>query len=145
MDADLVIGLLIGLVGGAFGGLLGIGGGTLFVPAMVLILGTDQHVAQGVSLVVIIPTALSATQANLRRGFVDIQASKWVTPFAVLLAFAGAFVAGLLEGDVLSRIFGVIVVYVGGRTLVTTWLAIRRERAMRAAEGAHDGAEDRAG
>jgi uncharacterized membrane protein YfcA len=132
---DLVIGLLIGLVGGIAGGLLGIGGGTLFVPAMVLILGTDQHVAQGVSLVVIVPTALSATQANLRAGFVDMEIAKWVTPFAVALAFGGAYVAGLLDGDTLSRIFGVIVIYVGGRTLITTALAIRRERAHLRGDG----------
>lgn len=130
---ELVIGLLIGLVGGAAGGLLGIGGGTLFVPAMVLILGTDQHVAQGVSLVVIVPTAISATQANLRGGFVDMEVAKWVTPFAIALAFGGAFVAGLLPGYVLSRVFGLIVIYVGSRTLFTTVRAIRRERA----EAAH--------
>lgn len=128
---DLLLGLLIGLVGGAAGGLLGIGGGTLFVPAMVLLLGVDQHVAQGVSLVVIVPTAISATQANLRGGFVDIEIARWVTPFAVVLAFVGAFVAGLLDGDTLSRIFGLIVIYVGGRTLIATVAAIRREWAAR--------------
>jgi uncharacterized protein len=127
--ADVIITLLIGFVGGAAGGLLGIGGGTLFVPAMVLILGEQQHVAQGVSLVVIIPTALSATYTNVRRGFVDVDIAKWVTPPAVLLAFGGAYVAGLLDASTLSRIFGVVVLYVGGRTLYTTSRAILRDRA----------------
>ena len=68
MDIDIVTALLIGLAGGTFGGLLGIGGGTLFVPALVLIMGLEQHTAQGISLVVIIPTAMSATAANLKRG-----------------------------------------------------------------------------
>lgn len=131
---DVVAALLIGIVGGIAGGLLGIGGGTLFVPALVLILGEDQHVAQGVSLVVIIPTGISATITNARRGFVDFDIAKWVTPAAILLAFAGAYVAGLLGGSTLSRIFGVVVLYVGGRTLITTWLAIRRDRAAAAAE-----------
>ncbi len=131
---DIIIALLIGVVGGIAGGLLGIGGGTLFVPAMVLILGEDQHVAQGVSLVVIIPTGISATITNARRGFVDFDIAKWVTPPAILLAFGGAYVAGHLDGSTLSRIFGLIVLYVGGRTLITTWLVIRRERAAAAAE-----------
>lgn len=126
---DLVIALVIGLFGGAFGGLLGIGGGTLFVPALVLILGEPQHVAQGVSLVVIVPTAISATSANLRRGFVDVGVARWVTPFAILLALGGAFAAGRLDGPTLSRIFGVVVLYVGGRTLFTTGRAILRDRA----------------
>jgi uncharacterized protein len=131
---DLVITLLIGLVGGAVGGLLGIGGGVLFVPAMVLLLGEEQHVAQGVSLVVIVPTAISATFTNVRRGFVDRDVAIWVTPVAIVAAFAGAYLAGLISGPMLSRIFGVLVIYVGGRTLVTTWLAIRGDRAARLAE-----------
>jgi uncharacterized membrane protein YfcA len=126
---DIAVALTIGLLGGAFGGLLGVGGGTLFVPAMVLVMGVDQHTAQGVSLVVIVPTAISATFANARGGFVDAAVARWVTPFAILLAFGGAFVAGLLGGPTLSRVFGVVVLYVGGRTLVTTGRAIMRDRA----------------
>ncbi|MEX2372632.1 MAG: sulfite exporter TauE/SafE family protein [Dehalococcoidia bacterium] len=134
IDGGVLVALAIGLVGGAFGGLLGIGGGTLFVPALVLILGTEQHVAQGVSLAVIVPTAISATQANIRAGFVDTTVAKWVTPPAVLLAFGGAFVAGLLDGPTLSRIFGVVVIYVGALTLITTARTVRRERAEASAE-----------
>jgi len=118
---DIVIALLIGLAGGTFGGLLGIGGGTLFVPALVLIVGEEQHIAQGVSLVVIVPTAISATIANLRRGYVDKQVAAWVTPAAVVLALGGAFIAGKLDGPTLSRVFGVVVVYVGSRSLYTNW------------------------
>lgn len=118
---DVVIALLIGLVGGTFGGLLGIGGGTLFVPALVLILGEEQHVAQGVSLVVIVPTAISATIANLRRGYVDQRMAALVAPAAVVLALGGAFIAGKLDGPTLSRVFGVVVVYVGSRSLYTNW------------------------
>jgi uncharacterized membrane protein YfcA len=121
MDIDIVTALLIGLAGGTFGGLLGIGGGTLFVPALVLIMGLEQHTAQGISLVVIIPTAMSATAANLKRGYVDKQVAMWVAPVAVLFALAGAFIAGQLEGDTLSRVFGIVVLYVGSRSLYTNW------------------------
>jgi hypothetical protein len=134
MSGDVVVALLIGLAGGTFGGLLGIGGGTLFVPALVLILGEDQHVAQGVSLVVIVPTAMSATAANLRRGYVDREVAAWVTPAAVALALGGAFLAGRIEGETLSRIFGVVVVYVGSRSLYSSWRAGRAERASEAEE-----------
>lgn len=126
---DVIAVALIGLVGGAASGLLGVGGGTLFVPAMVLILGKEQHLAQGVSLVVIIPTAISATLTNLKGGYVDVETAKWVTPLAIAFALVGGYVAGLLDGDTLSRIFGVVVLYVGTRTLFTTWRTIRRERA----------------
>jgi len=129
LDGSVIAALLIGLAGGAFGGLLGIGGGTLFVPALVLLLGEEQHVAQGVSLVVIIPTAISATTANLRGGLVDLEVAKWVTPFAVGAALLAAWVAGQIGADTLSRVFGVVVLYVGSRTLYTTWRAGRRAAA----------------
>ena len=121
INGDIITALLIGLAGGTFGGLLGIGGGTLFVPALVLIMGQEQHTAQGISLVVIIPTAMSATAANLKRGYVDKQVAMWVAPVAGLFALAGAFLAGQLEGDTLSRVFGIVVLYVGSRSLYTNW------------------------
>ncbi|MDA0353544.1 MAG: sulfite exporter TauE/SafE family protein [Chloroflexi bacterium] len=118
---ETLVALLIGLAGGTFGGLLGIGGGTLYVPALVLILGQDQRVAQAVSLVVIIPTAISATTANLRGGYVDKEVALLVTPAAVLLALGGGFLAGEIPSEWLSRIFGVVVLYVGTRSLLKNW------------------------
>lgn len=113
-----IVAVVIGLVGGAVGGLLGIGGGAIFVPAMVLLLDVDQHTAQGVSLLVIVPTAVSATITNRRAGTIDQTTVRWLTPFAIAGAMAAAFVAGALDGEVLSRIFGVVATLVGLRMLV---------------------------
>jgi len=135
---DVVGALLIGLVGGIAGGLLGIGGGTLYVPALVLLLGVEQQVAQGISLAAIIPTAISATTANLRRGYVDGRLAAAVVPAALVLALLGARIAGELDDDTLSRIFGVVVLYVGGRTLYTAGRRWRRER-TESAEAPVDG------
>jgi uncharacterized membrane protein YfcA len=133
---DIVGALLIGLAGGIAGGLLGIGGGTLYVPALVLLLGVEQQVAQGISLAAIIPTAISATTANLRRGYVDGRLAAAVVPAALVLALLGARIAGELDDDTLSRIFGVVVLYVGSRTLFTVGRRWRRERAASASGGA---------
>ena len=122
--------LLIGVAGGIAGGLLGIGGGTLYVPALVLILGVEQNVAQGVSLAAIIPTAISATATNLRHGYVDGRLVATVVPAAIVLALVGASIAGKLDNDTLSRIFGVIVLYVGSRTLFTVILRWHRGRSL---------------
>lgn len=123
---DILGALLIGVAGGIAGGLLGIGGGTLYVPALVLLLGVEQHLAQGISLAAVIPTAISATTANLRRGYVDGRLAATVTPAALVLALLGARIAGELDSDTLSRIFGVVVLYVGGRTLFSLWRQRRR-------------------
>jgi uncharacterized membrane protein YfcA len=125
--ADFIGALLIGLAGGIAGGLLGIGGGTVFVPALVLLLDVQQHTAQGVSLVAIIPTALSATHTNVRAGAVDRGLVLWIAPFAVVFGVLGAFAAGRIEGETLSRIFGAVLLYVGCSSLFREWRAARRE------------------
>jgi uncharacterized membrane protein YfcA len=66
---DVLGGLLAGGVGGMASGLLGITSGGILVPLLVLLLGKDQHVAQGVSLVVqVVPTSLSGVRNYQRSG-----------------------------------------------------------------------------
>lgn len=108
---EILAALAIGLIGGFAGGLLGIGGGAIYVPAMVILLGEDQHLAQGASLAAIIATGLVGGFTHLRRGNVDVPAVIWVAPAAVVAGFGAAFLADRLDDDVLRRIFGVVVVY----------------------------------
>jgi uncharacterized membrane protein YfcA len=69
MSADILGGLLAGGVGGLASGFLGITSGGILVPLLVLLLGKDQHVAQGVSLVVqVVPTSLSGVRNYSRQG-----------------------------------------------------------------------------
>jgi uncharacterized membrane protein YfcA len=118
--------VLIGILGGFAGGLLGVGGGTIYIPAMVLLLDTDQHVAQGASLAAIIATGLVAGTTHYRRGNVDVGVATQVAPPAVLAGFAGAFVADALDAVVLQRVFAVVVVYFALTMIVG---ALRREPA----------------
>jgi len=63
--------IAVGLLAGLMSGILGIGGGVLVIPAMVLLLGVSQKIAQGISLVVIIPASVSGALVYARRGDVD--------------------------------------------------------------------------
>lgn len=108
---DVLAALAIGLVGGFAGGLLGVGGGTIYVPAMVILLDEDQHLAQGASLAAIIATGIVGGLTHWRQGNVDVPAVIWVAPVAVVAAFGAAFLADKLDDEVLRRIFGVVVVY----------------------------------
>jgi uncharacterized membrane protein YfcA len=73
-DAKLAVGyFLTGLVIGVLSGLLGVGGGIFLVPALVVLFGWDDTIAKGTSLLVVIPTALVATRANLKRGNADLR------------------------------------------------------------------------
>ena len=121
---ESLVAALIGFVGGFAGGLLGIGGGAVYVPAMVLLLDEQQHLAQGVSLAAIIATAVVGSLTHLRQHNVDLSTVAWVAPGAALAAFGAAILADALDAAVLRRIFAVVVVYFSLRMIVG---ALRQE------------------
>ena len=69
---DGVLAALFALVGGAVGGLLGVGGGVLFVPALTIFLGHRQVEAEATSLLVIVAVAIVGTWRQHRHGNVDV-------------------------------------------------------------------------
>src|SRR3989442_11941683 len=91
----VVLGLAIGLVTGVLSGLLGIGGGLVMVPAMVLVLGLSQHLAQGTSLFVIVPTAAAGSVTHLRLGNIRLAVAGSLAPGGPPGARAGALPAPL--------------------------------------------------
>lgn len=111
----------IGLISGGFAGLIGIGGGVVIVPAGVLLLGLDQHVAQGTSLVAITLTAIAGSVVHLRNKRVMIKDAALIGAGGVLGSVIGTRLALGIDGRVLSAVFGVLVLFVAGRTLFQAW------------------------
>ena len=70
---DLVLLALVGVAAGVLAGLLGVGGGVIMVPGLVLLSGNSASTARGTSLLVIVLTALTATLTNLRNGLVQVR------------------------------------------------------------------------
>jgi uncharacterized membrane protein YfcA len=95
----------IGVGAGFLAGLLGVGGGIVMVPAMVLLLGFDQHVAQGTSLVVIIPAALTGSYTHYRRGRLSLRDAAFLALGGILGAVVGSVFALSLEDSLLRRLF----------------------------------------
>lgn len=106
--------LATGVLTGFFSSLLGIGGGTVMVPATVLLLGVDQHTAQGVSLAAMMPTSLAGTIMHHRLGNVEFRVAKWVALGAVLGGTGGACLAGCLSGRILQILFGGFLALISG-------------------------------
>ncbi len=82
--------LVLGVVTGILAGLLGVGGGIVVVPALLLLFGTSDLVARGTSLLMMIPTAISGTVGNLRRSNVDLVAAACVGVAACTTTALGA-------------------------------------------------------
>lgn len=118
---ELIAAVLLGFLGGVASGLFGVGGGAIFVPAMVLLLGEPQHSAQGVSLAIIVVTATSGSYVNLRNRNIEGRVFVLVTPAAVVAVLAASYVASQLSGETLQRIFGVAVILVALRTFYEAW------------------------
>jgi len=115
---EVALGVALGLVTGVLSGMLGVGGGVVMVPGMVLLLGVDQHTAQGVSLAVVVLTAIAGAVTHYRQDNVKMDVVPLVAPGAVLFGLVGSWLAGGIDAQLLSRIFAAVLFIVGGRMLL---------------------------
>ncbi len=99
---------LIGLVGGVLAGLFGVGGGIIFVPALVFGLGLTQLHAEATSLLAILPTAFVGSWRQLRYGNIDVRAALSIGLASVLGVQAGVAAAESVPETELQRLFGVL-------------------------------------
>ncbi|MDE3188214.1 MAG: sulfite exporter TauE/SafE family protein [Acidobacteriota bacterium] len=110
--------LLIGLVVGVFSGVVGLGGGILFVPALVWLLGMSQHKAQGTSLgALLAPVGLLAFLEYYRKGNADVRVAALLAVGFFLGGYIGAAGAQNIPDLWLRRIFAGSLVVIGGRML----------------------------
>jgi hypothetical protein len=105
--------LTIGIVAGVMSGVLGIGGATILVPAMVYFLKINQTTAQGTSLWIIIPTALSGAIVYARHQQVNFPLVILMALGAIIGAWLGASLAQTLPQGLLRKLFGFFFVVVG--------------------------------
>lgn len=110
--------ILIGLIAGVLSGLLGIGGGVVMVPLMVFALGIGQHMAQGISMLVIIPTSLVAIYHLHKEKLVDYKISAYLAAGAICGALISANFVQYIPASDLKRIFGAFIIFTGVRMLL---------------------------
>jgi len=112
--------ILIGLAAGILGGMVGIGGGVLIVPALVLVLGLSQHQSQGISLAMMIfPVGILGVINYYKKGYVDFK-------YAGLLAlgfFAGSYIGSKfslsLPQDTVKKIFAIVMILLAIKLLLS--------------------------
>ena len=108
--------LLVGLVVGMVSGVVGIGGGVLFVPALIWLVGMDQHKAQGTSLgALLAPVGLFAFFEYYRKGNADLHVAMLLAAGFLVGGYFGAVGAQHIPEIWLRRIFALTLVAVGGR------------------------------
>jgi len=100
--------VLLGGVVGTFAGFLGIGGGTVLVPVLVLGQRMDQHTAQGISLLMVVPVGIVGVVSYARQGRLEIRGLPALLAGGAFGGLAGAILAHRVKAPTLTRLFAIL-------------------------------------
>lgn len=119
MSFLLGIGLIIlGFFAGTAGGLVGIGGGVLIVPALIYIFGMSQQMAQGTTLALLVPPiGILAAFTYYKAGYVDIRVASLICIGFIVGAFLGSKLAIKVPTEFLTKIFAISIIIIGIKML----------------------------
>lgn len=120
MMTTILITLLSGMLAGILSGLLGLGGGVILIPIMLFILHMSQHTAQGISLLVIIPTALAGIWQLHKAGLVNYQLAFYLAIGSISGALVSANVVQYIPATQLKLLFGLFIICIGCKILWET-------------------------
>jgi uncharacterized protein len=126
---DVALAILLGFAGGIVGGLLGVGGGVLFVPALAIFLDESQLTAEATSLLAIVPVAAAGAWRQHRYGNVRLRDGLLVGALSPLGVVAGVALANAVSERVLELSFAALVL------LIAIRLAVRAIRPQEAQAG----------
>lgn len=115
--SKLAILIAIGITTGLVNGLLGIGGGTILIPSMILVLGISQHQAHGTSLAVILPTTVASCIVYGLNNDLNYKIALQVVSGGILGGYLGARLMNKIPADRLRQFFGVFMFLAGLRMM----------------------------
>lgn len=106
---SFIIYLLVGLLAGVLGG-MGMGGGTILIPALTIILGVNQHVAQATNVIAFLPMAAIVLPAHKKAGLLRTD-DVWeiIVPALITTVLSGLIMAAM-PTDVLKKLFGLFLI-----------------------------------
>ncbi len=108
----MMISIVIGLCSGVISG-MGIGGGTVLIPALAMFSAMEQHAAQGVNLLYFLPTAAVALFVHKKNNAVAWKIAIPIMLFGIIGASCGALLAAKINSSLLRRMFGIFLFFMG--------------------------------
>ncbi len=116
--ATILVLLIVGLVAGILSGLVGVGGGIIMVPALVLFLGFTQKQAQGTSLgIMLLPVGILAVLQYYKQGYINFNTVFIISAAFVLGGFLGSKLALNLSDDKMKKVFAIVLMIVSLKML----------------------------
>ncbi|AEG14241.1 protein of unknown function DUF81 [Desulfofundulus kuznetsovii DSM 6115] len=116
---EILILLLTGIFTGFLSGMMGVGGGTIMVPSMVLLTGFTQYTAQGCSLLAMVPVGIAGAYTHWRLGNVSASILPGLVPGILIGTYLGGSLAHVLSEGALRIIFSAVLIWTGVRYLRT--------------------------
>ena len=114
----IILLILIGLAAGFLSGLIGVGGGIIIVPALVILLGFSQKLAQGTSLgILLLPVGILAVLQYYKQGYLNLNYVAIVSITFVLGGFLGSKLALSLSDEKMKKIFAVVMMVIAVKML----------------------------
>ena len=111
--------ILLGLIAGIFGGMFGLGGGVIVIPALVYLFGLSQLQAQGTNLIVMLPPiGLLAALRYYQNGQARLGIAGFIALGFFLGAFAGAHIVQVFPEVLMRRLFGAVLFFVSLKKLL---------------------------
>lgn len=110
---DTIAGFLCGIISG-----FGIGGGTLLIIYMTNVAGIAQSSAQGINLIYFLPTSAGALFSHFKRKLIHPMVI-WSILAGMVTTAIGAYIATILQSDLLEKAYGLFLLYVGTRELAS--------------------------
>jgi uncharacterized membrane protein YfcA len=111
--------IALGLIAGIFGGMFGIGGGTILIPALVFLFGFTQHQAQGTTLALMVPPiGLLAAMRYYYSGNVKLGAAALICVGFFVGGLLGAHLVQNISDPLLKRMFGIYLLFVSLRMIL---------------------------
>ncbi len=127
---EAVLLVLVGVAAGVLAGLLGVGGGIIMVPGLVLVAGEDPDTARGTSLLVVIGTAITATVTNARNDLVEMRLGVVAGLAGAPAGLAGAAIGQWLPQRIALGLFALLLAWSGLRMLLRSSASRRTARSV---------------
>ena len=123
--AEVLIGIIAGIVSGT-----GMGGGTILIFLLTVLMSLDQHVAQATNLIFFIPTSIVAIMVNLKNKNIDTKLAILISIFGILGAIVGANIAIHIDVGILRKCFGVFLAIIAINEIYSIFKLYRKQYKM---------------
>lgn len=129
-----IIAIALGVAGGFIAALAGVGGGIIFVPALALVLGLTQVVAEATSLLAIVPVAILGTWQQRRTGDIHLRDALIMGAGSVVTAILAAIAASEMPQEVLRWLFAAFMLVIA----VRIWVGAERDARAGGGDARHE-------